>query len=97
MKTGAGQRLGVPGQQDAVRGQADVVDLRDPRQSLDHLAYFPAHQRLAARQPHLVDAEYGERLHQATGLLDVPTRRPVSSTSRMSSRGSQAYSSPGMQ
>ncbi len=76
VQSGASQRFGVPWQQDAVRRQAQVVDLGVRRESLDDPRQLAPHQRLAAGEPHLVDAEIGEGLHQPADLLDVENVLP---------------------
>ena len=72
VQPGVLERLGLLGQQDAVGRQGDVANALDRRQPLDQLRQFRPHQRLAAGQPQLVDAQ---RRHDADEPLDLLERQ----------------------
>ena len=53
---GVVQGLGLAGEENAVGGQADVADARNPADHFDKSGQFPAHERLPAGQANFVDA-----------------------------------------
>ena len=64
MQTGRGQRLCLFGQRHAVGGQRQVAHGRLARQHAHEVGKIAAKQRLAARQPDLVDARLREDVDQ---------------------------------
>ena len=74
------ERRREPVEQDAVRRQREVVDAGDRRQHADELRQVAPDERLAAREPHLVDAHLREHAHEPRDLLEAEqlfTRQPL--------------------
>ena len=65
------QRVRLARQQDPVGCQRQVLDRRLRREQFDQLRQVAAEQRLAAREPHPIHAERGERVHQHGDFFEV--------------------------
>ena len=75
LEPGVAQAAGPRGQQDAVGGQADVLDPGDRRQLLDQDREVAAHQGLAAGQPDLVDPQRHRDPDEPLDLLEAQELR----------------------
>ena len=68
---GLDERPGQAVEQDAVRRQREVVDAGDRGEHPDEDGQVAADERLAAGQPHLVDAHRGEHADEPLDLLEA--------------------------
>ena len=74
------QRSGEAVEQDAVRRQREVADARDRGEQLDEHGQVAPDERLASRQPHLVDAHAREHADEPRDLLEgehLVARQPL--------------------
>ena len=70
-KPGVFERVNVIGEQDTVGRQREIVDAAFRRQQAHESGKVPPQQRLAAGEPHLVDAERDEDVDQRTDFLEM--------------------------
>jgi hypothetical protein len=76
LQTSLDQRSGEPVEQDAVGCQRQIADALDGREHPDKHGQVAPDERLAAGQPHLVDAESREHSHKARDLLEAEDLLP---------------------
>ena len=73
---GIPERLGLRGQQDAVGRQPDILDARNRGQLRDQLGQVAPDERLAPREPDLVDAQGRRDADEPLDLLEREQARP---------------------